>query len=145
MLCYCLNHYLFIVLAFQIQVLPRKVKKNTPANLITCGYNQDQCFCSFVQICKSHKRIGRSGLSHVLLAVFKQGPCRHFSLNVPGAALTLECGLPAGSSTVHSSLFPIPLGKTPCALEGPAQKPPHSHIQMYDGFIFWKGLSYMIS
>lgn len=141
MLCYCLNHYLLIVLAFQIQVSPRKVKKNTPGNLITSGYNLEQCFCLFVQIFKSRKRIGRSGLSHVLLAVFKQGPCRHFSLNVPGAALTLECS----SSAVQSSLFPIPLGKTPCALEGPAQKPPRSHIQMYDGFIFWKGLSYMIS
>lgn len=49
------------------------------------------------------------------------------------------------SSTVQSSLFPIPLGKKLYALEGPAQNSPHSHTQMCDDLIFWKRLSYVFS
>lgn len=48
------------------------------------------------------------------------------------------------SSTVQSSLFPIPLGKKLCALEGSAQNSLRSHTQMRDDLIFWKRLSYVI-
>lgn len=133
---YCL----LIVLAFQIWVLPRKIKQNTAATLISCGYIGTGFSCMFF-ICFICLLVLRSFMCAACR--LQLGSSHHFLWTCLGLFLLQ---LPKTSSVVTSRLFPISLGKTPCALEdpGPAWKLLNSYTQACDCLIFWNWLSYVI-